>query len=64
MKPDVLVATLTLQSIAVTPATATISIGGTQQFRAVGTYNNGSTSDITSSIAWSSSPSCINDLKW
>lgn len=50
---------LVLQSIAVTPATASISVRGIQQFSAVGTYNNGTTSDITSSVSWSASPKMV-----
>jgi hypothetical protein len=47
----------TLQSIAVTPANATISTGATQQFAATGTYSNGTTQNITSQVTWvSSSP--------
>ena len=40
----------TLVSIAVTPATATIGVGGTQQYTAIGTYSDESTRDITSLI--------------
>src|SRR5262249_48499411 len=47
---------LTLQSITVTPATVSVSVGGTQQFKATGNYNDGSMADITNSVAWSSSP--------
>jgi hypothetical protein len=50
------ISAVTLQSITVTPATATISMGGTQQFKATGNYSNGSTSDLTNTITWSSSP--------
>ena len=50
------ISAVTLQSITVTPATATISGGATQQFKATGNYSNGSTSDLTNTIAWSSSP--------
>jgi Bacterial Ig-like domain (group 2) len=42
-----------LKSIAVTPASTTISVGSTQQYTAVGTYTNGS-SQITSGVVWSS----------
>lgn len=44
-----------LVSIAVTPASATIEVDDTQQFTATGTYSNGSTSIITSSVTWVSS---------
>ncbi|HVJ07398.1 MAG TPA: Ig-like domain-containing protein [Acidisarcina sp.] len=43
----------TLSSIAVTPASATVTIGATQQYQAVGTYNDGSTKVI--SPVWTSS---------
>lgn len=42
-------------SIAVSPATATVSAGETQQFSAVGTFTDGSTQDITNQVTWSSS---------
>ena len=48
-------AELTLKSLAVTPLTSTILAGATQQFIATGTYSDGSTKDITSSVIWSSS---------
>jgi len=44
-----------LVSIAVTPVDPTIPFGPTQQFTATGTYTDGSTEDITSSVTWSSS---------
>jgi uncharacterized protein YjdB len=37
-----------LQSIAVTPTTASIAVGQTQQFSAVGNFNDGTEKDITS----------------
>ncbi|MDH4161173.1 MAG: DUF1566 domain-containing protein [Nitrospirota bacterium] len=45
----------TLASIAVTPATASIATGATQQFTARGTYSDGSAKDITASVTWASS---------
>ena len=44
-----------LTSIAVTPANPSIVVGATQQFNATGTYTDGSTADITSSVTWNSS---------
>jgi uncharacterized protein YjdB len=44
----------TLSSIAVTPATASVAIGGTQQYVATGTYSDNSTAIITNSVAWTS----------
>lgn len=46
------VTTATLQSIAVTPANATLAAGGTQQFTAMGTFSDGGTQDITRDVSW------------
>ncbi|WP_395007487.1 Ig-like domain-containing protein [Undibacterium sp.] len=43
-----------LLSIAVTPANASILIGATQSFIATGTYSDGSTATISSTVAWTS----------
>ena len=48
-----------LQSIAVTPATASIAKGTSQQFTATGTYSDGSTQDVTTATTWSSSDTSI-----
>jgi uncharacterized protein YjdB len=53
-------ATLTVQpksltAIAIAPNSASLMIGGAQQFTATGTYNDGSTANVTSSVSWSSS---------
>ncbi len=45
----------TLTSIAVSPATATIAIGATQQFTATAKYSDSSTANVTTSATWSSS---------
>ncbi len=45
----------TLQSIAVTPPSATIAAGTSQRFTATGTYSDGSTQDITTTSVWASS---------
>jgi trimeric autotransporter adhesin len=45
----------TIESIAVTPSTATIARGSTQAFDAVGTFSDGSSQDITSVAQWTSS---------
>jgi len=42
-----------LKSIAVTPASTSITMGTTQQFTATGTYTNGSTGDVSPSATWS-----------
>ncbi len=46
---------VTLQSIAITPASATVTKGATQQFTATGTYSDNSTQDLTTQVTWSSS---------
>jgi len=44
-----------LNSIAVTPnPTPSLSKGKTQQFKAVGTYSDGATTDITGQVTWAS----------
>jgi len=45
----------TLQSIAVTPATAAVNIGSTVQIKAIGTYSDGTQQDASPSMTWSSS---------
>ena len=44
----------TLQSITVSPASASIERGQTQQFSATGNYSDSSTQDLTGTAAWSS----------
>ena len=46
---------VTVSSIAVTPVSATIFVGGAQQFIATATYSDSSTAVITTSAAWTSS---------
>jgi hypothetical protein len=45
----------TLTSIAVTPANPTLTVGGTQQFTATGTYSDSSTLDVSNQVTWASS---------
>lgn len=45
----------TLTGINVTPATASVGVQGTQQFKAEGTFSDNSTQDLTASATWSSS---------
>lgn len=45
----------TLKSIAVTPETPSVQVGKTQQMTATGTYSDGSTKTITSTVDWTSS---------
>ena len=44
-----------LVSIALTPLAASVPINTSQQFSAIGTYTDGSSSDITTLVTWSSS---------
>lgn len=43
----------TLASLDVTPPTATINKGDTQQYRAIATYSDNSTEDVTNTSTWS-----------
>ena len=43
-----------LLSIAITPAAASLPVGLTQQFKAVGTFSDTSTADLTNSVNWTS----------
>jgi trimeric autotransporter adhesin len=45
----------TLVSIAVTPANTSIALGTTRQFTATGTYSDGTTQNLTTSVTWNSS---------
>jgi uncharacterized protein YjdB len=44
-----------LASIAISPLAASVPVNTSQQFNAVGTYSDGSTSDLTALVTWSSS---------
>lgn len=48
-----------ISSIAVSPATASVAVGATQQFVAVATYADGATAVITNSAIWTSSNSAV-----
>jgi hypothetical protein len=45
----------TLSSITVAPPDPSISLGGTQQFTATGTFSDGTTEDLTAQVTWTSS---------
>ena len=49
----------TLTSITVTPATPSVSVGSTRQMTATGTYDDGSTKNITGSVTWSSDDNTV-----
>ncbi len=42
-------------SVAITPAQATVAIGGATQLKAIATFSDGSTKDVTANFAWTSS---------
>jgi hypothetical protein len=44
-----------LTSIAVSPSSVTLNVGAQQTFTATGSYQDGTTSDVTSLVVWSSS---------
>jgi hypothetical protein len=48
-----------LSSIAITPANPNLAAGDTVQLTAAGTYTDGSTKDVTSSVVWSGSPNSV-----
>jgi proteasome assembly chaperone (PAC2) family protein len=54
---------LTLSSITVTPtAPRKLAVGATQQFKAMGSYSDKSTADITSKVKWNSSNKAVNTI--
>ena len=51
-----------LVSIQVTGASANLTAGQTQQLKAVGTYSNSTTQDLTNSVSWSTSNAAIANV--
>ncbi len=51
--------TATLVSIAVSPASTSVAVGANKQLTATGTYSDGTTQNLTSSVTWSSSASNV-----
>ncbi len=51
--------TVTLVSIAISPASPSITVGATQQFSATGTYSDGSTKSLTTAVNWVSSSQSV-----
>jgi trimeric autotransporter adhesin len=49
----------TLASLAITPANLSVVVGNTRQLTATGTYSDGTSSNLTSSVAWASSDSTV-----
>ena len=61
--PGVLTASAAiLQSISVSPTSATVGKGLTEQYSAVGTYSDGSTSSLTSGVTWKSSDTSVASI--
>ncbi len=52
---NVLVSSAELTALSITPVTATIAAGNSQQFIATGIYKNGTSENITSMVTWASS---------
>ena len=48
-----------LQSISITPQSASFTVGESRQIRAIGIYSDGSQQDLTNSVTWTSSSSAI-----
>ena len=48
-----------LSSIVVTPATASIATGSTQNYVATGTYSDGSSANITTTVSWTSGTTIV-----
>jgi len=57
-----LTVTIALVSISVSPAVPTIAIGTDQQFKATGTFTDGSTQDVTSTVNWVSAKTTIANV--
>ena len=51
--------TLALISIAITPATANVAVGATQQLVATATYSNNSTANVSATVTWTSSKATV-----
>ncbi|HLO25853.1 MAG TPA: Ig-like domain-containing protein, partial [Geobacteraceae bacterium] len=52
---SVTVVNATLTGITIQPSTATVAVGATQQFLAIGSFTGGFTQDLTKAVKWSSS---------
>ena len=52
----------TLASLTVTPSNSSVAIGSTQQMTATGTYSDGTTGNLTSSVTWTSSDSSVETV--
>ena len=48
-----------LLSISVIPSASSVSLGTSQQFQAIGSYNNNTTQNLTASVTWTSSATAV-----
>jgi len=53
------VLTKALTGVQITPASASIGVGTTQQYAATANYNDGTTSDVTATATWASSDAAV-----
>lgn len=53
---------ITLTSIAVSAASASVAAGLTDQFKATGTYSDSTTGDITASVTWTSATTSVASI--
>jgi Flp pilus assembly secretin CpaC len=53
------VTSATLQSVAISPAAASIAIGNRTQFTALGTFSDTTTQDLTSQVTWASATQAV-----
>jgi phage tail sheath protein FI len=60
--PSVKVTAPVLQSIAITPASLNLASGATSALKATGTLSDGTTSDLTSTVAWNSSAPTVANV--
>jgi hypothetical protein len=51
-----------LVSIAITPSSSTVPVGGTVQLTATGTYSNNTTKNLSTSVTWAASPQSIASI--
>ena len=51
-----------LASLAVTPATASILVGATQQYTAIATYSDNSTAVVTNTVTWNSGATSVASI--
>jgi len=54
--------TKSLNSISITPSNPSIAVDATEQFTATGNYSDGSTANLSSSVAWASSNQAVTTV--